>query len=97
MNLKKQAVLFIDGCLLIACILLGVIAYINADDGFSDAYIGKVADVSERVGQLIDVKYPGSWAIKNGKLYKGDTLMEGLSSELDALAGMRGGPDPVQG
>ena len=87
MNLKKQAVLFIDGCLLIACILLGVIAYINADDGFSDAYIGKVADVSERVEQLIDVKYPGSWAIKNGKLYKGDTLMEGLSGELDALAG----------
>lgn len=87
MNLKKQAVLFIDGCLLVACVLLGVIGYINADEGFTAAYIGKVSDVSQRVEQLIDVKYPGSWSIKSGKLYKGNTMMEGLSGELDALAG----------
>ena len=30
MSLKKQAVLFIDGFLLMACIILGVIAYYNA-------------------------------------------------------------------
>ncbi|MCR5176399.1 MAG: cache domain-containing protein [Anaerovibrio sp.] len=87
MSLKKQAVLFIDGCLLIACILLGMIAYINADNGFSEAYIGKVSDVAQRLEQLIDIKYPGQWAIKDGSLYKGDTLMEGLSDELDVLAG----------
>jgi len=87
MNLKKQAVIFIDGCLLIACILLGVIGYINADAGFTDAYIGKVSDISQRVEQLVDVKYPGSWSIKEGKLYKGSALMENLSSDLDALAG----------
>ena len=87
MSLKKQAVLFIDGCLLIACVLMGVIAYINADNGFTDAYIGKVSDISQRVEQVIDVKYPGDWSIKNGRLYKGNALMEDLAGELDGLAG----------
>ena len=87
MSLKKQAVLFIDGCLLIACVLMGVIAYINADNGFTDAYIGKVSDISQRVEQVIDVKYPGDWSIKNGRLYKGNALMEDLADELDVLAG----------
>ena len=87
MKLKTQAVIFVDGCLLVACVLLGILAYINSAKGFDEAYISKVADVAERVEQLIEVKYPGEWNIKDGKLYKGTTLMEGLSSELDALAG----------
>ena len=87
MSLKKQAVLFIDGCLLMACIILGVIAYYNADKGFSDAYIGKVSEDAKRVNQLVDIKYPGSWEVRAGKIYKGDKLMEGLTDELDALAG----------
>ncbi|WP_303726740.1 methyl-accepting chemotaxis protein, partial [Anaerovibrio lipolyticus] len=87
MKLKTQAVIFVDGCLLVACVLLGVLAYINSAKGFDEAYISKVADVAERVEQLIEVKYPGEWNIKEGKLYKGSVLMEGLSGELDALAG----------
>ena len=60
MSLKKQAVLFIDGCLLMACIILGVIAYYNADKSFADAYIGKVAEDAKRVNQLVDIRYPGA-------------------------------------
>lgn len=87
MKLKTQAVIFVDGCLLVACVLLGIIAYINSAKGFDDAYISKVSDVAERVEQLIEVKYPGEWNMRAGKLYKGNSLMEGLSTELDALAG----------
>ena len=35
----------------------------------------------------MDIKYPGSWEVRAGKIYKGDKLMEGLTDELDALAG----------
>lgn len=87
MSLKKKTVLFIDGCLLLACLCLGIIGYLNADSSFDSAYISKVADDASRVQQLVDLKHPGQWRVENGKLYKGKDLMEGINDELDELAG----------
>ena len=36
--------------------------------------------------QLIDERYPGPWAVRDGKLYKGDTLMEENFAVVDAIA-----------
>lgn len=87
MNLQKKAVIFIDLCLVFACVCLGMLAYYNAHDGFQKAYITKVTGDMDDLNMLLDVKYPGSWSIKDGKLYKGKTLMEGITSDLDNLAG----------
>lgn len=87
MNLQKKAVIFIDLCLVVACVLLGILAYYNAHDGFQKAYITKVTGNMDSLNTLLDVKYPGSWSIKEGKLYKGKFLMEDITSDLDNLAG----------
>lgn len=36
-------------------------------------------------GQLIDQAYPGEWKLVDGKLYKGDTLMEGNNEVIDLI------------
>lgn len=87
MSLKKKAVLFLNACLIVACLCVGLLAYMNAGDGFSKVYISKVTDDAKHLMILLDAKHPGEWSIKNGKLYKGKTLMEGLAEELDAVAG----------
>ncbi|MFZ7131595.1 MAG: methyl-accepting chemotaxis protein [Eubacteriales bacterium] len=35
--------------------------------------------------QLINIQYPGDWAIHNGDLYKGDVMMSGVSNRLDEI------------
>ena len=87
MNLKKQAVLFVNGCILFACLCFGIIGYMNASNGFHTAYSDRVANDAERIRQLFDARYPGNWEIKDNKLYKGKQLMEGLTGEIDSLAG----------
>ena len=87
MNLKKQAVLFVNGCILFACLCFGIIGYMNASNGFHTAYSDRVANDAERIHQLFDARYPGNWEIKDNKLYKGKQLMEGLTGEIDSLAG----------
>lgn len=87
MSLQKKAVLFIDLCLVIACLCIGVLAYINAHDGFQKAYLTKVTDDLDDLSMLLDEKYPGNWGIKDGKLYKGKALMEDVTTDLDSMAG----------
>ena len=87
MSLKKKAIIFVNACVVIACLCVGLLAYMKAGDGFSRVYISKVSDDAKHLMELFDAKYPGKWAIKEGKLYKGKTLMEGLEEEIDSIAG----------
>ena len=87
MDLKKKTIFFMAICLIFASCCIGIIGYMNADSGFTKVYISKVSDDAKHISQLLDTKFPGKWAIKNGKLYKGDALMENLSDAIDNLAG----------
>lgn len=87
MSLKKKTVLFLNVCIIFACLCVGLLAYMNADDGFSKVYIGKVSDDAKHLSMLIDKQYPGKWQIKEGKLYKGSKLMEDLTEGIDSIAG----------
>ena len=87
MSLRKKAVLFMGGCIVIASVLIGLLGYLNADSGFNESYLGKVKSDGAHVTTILDVKYPGQWNLRNGKLFKGDKNMEGLTEEIDTLAG----------
>ena len=87
MSLKKKAVLFSCMCLLLACSLIGFLAYREAGAGFDKAYTDKVNDDAKHVMMVLDAKYDGNWAIRDGKLYKGNQSMEEVSEMLDNLAG----------
>lgn len=87
MSLKKKTVLFLNVCIAFACLCVGLLAYMNADDGFSKVYIGKVSDDAKHLSMVIDKQYPGTWQIRDGKLYKGMQLMEDLTDGIDSIAG----------
>lgn len=87
MSLKKKAIIFVNACVVIACLCVGLLAYMKAGDGFSNVYISKVSDDAKHLMILFDAKHPGKWAVKGGKLYKGKKLMEGLEEEIDSVAG----------
>ncbi|SFT33294.1 Methyl-accepting chemotaxis protein [Selenomonas sp. GACV-9] len=87
MDLKKKTVLFLNVCIAFACLCVGILAYKNADDAFSAVYIGKVSDDAKHLSMLLDKQFPGKWQIKDGRLYKGDRLMEDLTDGIDGIAG----------
>lgn len=41
--------------------------------------------------QILDSEYPGEWQLKDGKLYKGNTLMEGNNKVVDRIGELTGG------
>ena len=87
MGLKKKAVVFTGLCLVFTCGLLSLMAYFGASDGFSKAYIAKVTDDAHHIALVLDAKYPGTWSLNQGKLFKGEQNMEEVSEILDTLAG----------
>lgn len=38
----------------------------------------------------LDVRYPGNWALKDGQIYKGETLMNGNFTAVDAIGALTG-------
>ena len=88
MGLMKKSVLFINGCLLIACLIIAVISYFSADSGFKVAVLNKANSDMKQAAELMDTKYPGDWHIENGALYKGGLRMDDNDAVVDWLSGL---------
>lgn len=41
--------------------------------------------------RIIDLKFPGEWNVVDGRLYKGETLMDGNSDVIDSIGELTGG------
>lgn len=75
----------------VACLLMGVLGYNSAEDGFAQSLQMK-AESNVRSGlKLMEYRYPGAWHIENGRLYKGDVLLNGNDGVVDALGTIFGG------
>lgn len=72
MGLMKKSILFINGCLLLACISIAVISYFSASAGFQVSLLNKADSDMKQAKELLDVKYPGAWRLEKGILYKGE-------------------------
>jgi methyl-accepting chemotaxis protein len=89
MNLKKKILLFV---LLFALILVAI--------GFSTIFIvdSKVINTAHEkltgdlaMGRtLLNEKHPGAWSIREGKLFKGDTVMSGNFTIVDTIGELTG-------
>ncbi len=90
MKLKQKAMVGFNLFLFVACVLLGVVAYMNANEGFDVALEMKADGDLNQMEKLIDLRAPGPWAVKGDALYKGDTKVDGnfqLADDLKALSG----------
>ena len=90
MNLQKKSILFFNGLTLLVCILLGLLGYISANNGFEVALEDKANADMRQSKAFLDLKYEGDWTIKNDTLYKGDKKIDddfALVDEMGTLTG----------
>ncbi|MBO5515034.1 MAG: hypothetical protein J5963_02920, partial [Schwartzia sp.] len=85
MKLKQKAMVGFNLFLVIACVLVGVVSYMNANEGFGVALEMKADGDLSQMEAIIDRAHPGPWAVKGDALYKGDAKIDGNFDLADHL------------
>ena len=91
MSLQTKAVIGMNVFIAVACLLMGVLGYLNATDGFNTAFRDRPATSVRASMEVINYKYPGVWSIKDGDLYKGEKKMDGAEDVVDYLGSIVSG------
>lgn len=91
MNLQSKAVIGINIFIGAACLLMGILGYLNATEGFNTAFRDRPATSLRASMEIVNYKYPGDWQLKDGNLYKGAQLMDGANDVADYLGGVVSG------
>lgn len=90
MKVRQKSIIEFDVILVIVCLVLGVLSHYNASNGFDTALKNKAATDMKQVSEILDLKYPGSWNVTDGSLYKGTQKMDGSMEIVDQLGQLCG-------
>ena len=90
MNLQKKLIIFINGCIVAACLVLGIISYFIADNGFEMALVQKADSDLRQMEEALDKEYPGDWVRKSDGLYKGSFRANDNELQVDYFARLTG-------
>ncbi len=84
-NLKIK--ILIQSSLMFLCgvLVIGIYSIITVQDKVISAAQEKLASDLSMARNLIDVKFPGNWSIREGKLYKGEALMNDSFAIVDQI------------
>lgn len=85
MNMQKKAILFLSACIIAVCVIVAVLGYRNAVNGFEESLNDQVTDCGVLFSKFVEYNYKGDWSVKDGKLYKGETMVEGKTTVMDQL------------
>ena len=86
MSLKTKLLITVNVIVIIACVIMGVIGYLRAEESFSRAMQMKVGTDVHSLSEILNYRYPGNWNLRNGVLYKGDKKIEGDNDTVDDLS-----------
>ena len=86
MNLQKKAVIGFNACIILACVVIGILGYKSAAGGFAVSLQLNAQSNVKSVVEILDGKYPGDWIIKDNQLYKGENLINGNEHIVDFLS-----------
>ena len=86
MGLKAKSMIAVTIALLVACIMMGILGYISANDGFSKALQMKASSDVKSLAAVLNYQYEGDWRIENDILYKGNQKMDGADDVVDELS-----------
>lgn len=85
MKLKWKVSIIISLVLVIFSSLLGTVIYVKVT-GLIDMNIGKELDSNSNIGMVVlDKEYPGEWKVLDGKLYKGNAVINEDFSIVDEI------------
>lgn len=95
-RLKRNSIstkfnLLVIGIILFLSLVIGVVAFFQIDKSMMNVYEDRVKIVSEIGYKWLDEKYEGDWDIKNGELYKGNSIMTGNNKLLEELGAITNG------
>ena len=90
MNLQKKLIIFINGCIVAACLVLGIISYFIAGNGFEVALVQKADSDLRQMEEALDKEYPGDWLKKSDGLYKGTLRVNDNDFQVDYYAKLTG-------
>lgn len=90
MNLQKKLIIFINGCIVATCLVLGVISYFIAGNGFEVALVQKADSDLRQMEEALDKEYPGDWVRKSDGLYKGSFHANDNEFQVDYFAKLTG-------
>ena len=91
MGLKKKVIFAVNALVIIVCICMGALAYMNAQNGFSKALEMKAQSDANALMEIINYRYAGNWNLREGVLYKGETKINDAAEIVDELAKVTGG------
>ena len=90
MKLQTKTILCFDAAIISVCILLSLLGYRAANNGFEAALEEKAHSDLHQAKTLLELYYPGPWYLKNGLLFKGEKQMDGAFDVVDHLSRMNG-------
>lgn len=83
MGIQKKLIILINAFVIITCIIIGVVSYFTAENGFEVALIQKANSDLQQIEAAFDSLQPGEWSAKDGKLYKGTYCINDTKKEID--------------
>ena len=86
MGLKTKSILAVNAIVIIACVLIGVIGYLRAEEGFAKALEMKATADVQSLSEILNNRYAGDWHLENGVLFKGEEQMDGADAIVDSLS-----------
>ena len=86
MGLKTKSILAVNVIVIVACVLMGIIGYLRAEEGFAKALEMKASADVQSLSEILNNRYDGDWQIKDGKLFKGEQQMDDADALVDSLS-----------
>lgn len=90
MGLEKKLIVFVNACMIVACVIVGAISYFIADTGFETALQSKADSDLKQMEDAIDRANPGAWVKKSDGLYKGKLKLTGNDELVDHFGQLTG-------
>jgi len=91
MGLKTKSILAVNAIVIVACVLMGIIGYFRAEEGFAKALQMKAAADVQSMSEIVNSRYLGDWHLRNGILFKGEQQIDGINEIADYLSNICNG------
>ena len=85
MSLRKKTIILFTSIVSFICIIIAIITITNVRNSFEIAITEKIESDNKASFELLDLKYPGNWLVKDGILYKGSLKINDNSEIVDWL------------
>ncbi len=86
MGLKTKSILAVNTIVIVSCVIMGVIGYFRAEEGFAKALEMKATADVQSLSEILNNRYAGDWHLEDGKLFKGKEQMDGADDIVDSLS-----------